>query len=217
MNRINHIIYILFISILCSNCYDTKNQNGTNVNSLQAPIFPNTSFDSKIIPIDTSKSKITWKGTKMMGIGKHEGDIKLIEGEFLVSKEKLIGGHFLVDMNTINVTDIPEHEPVPRRNLINHLKSQDFFDVSKFPNAKFEITEVDYSKSIPSLIGNLTIKDVRKQIEIKADLAMDNKNITLLSSFEIDRFNWNVGYTGSWADKTLVDKEVKITVDLKSK
>jgi len=202
---------------LFTNCYDTKNQNGANTNSLQAPIFPTTSFYSKIIPIDTSKSKVTWKGTKMMGIGKHEGDIKITEGEFAVSKEKLVGGHFLVDMTTINVTDIPEHEPVPRRNLINHLKSEDFFEVAKFPNTKFEIKEAEYSMSDILLIGNLTIKDVTKEIAIKADLAIDDKHITLLSSFEINRFDWNLGYTGSWADKTLVDKEVKITVNIKAK
>ena len=48
----------------------------------------------------------------------------------------------MVDMTTIGVTDIPEHEPVPRNNLNNHLKSSDFFDVEKFPTSEFQITNV---------------------------------------------------------------------------
>ena len=37
---------------------------------------------------------------------------------------------------------------------------------------------------------------------------------TLSSTFRLDRFRWNIGYKGSWADKTLVDKDITFSIVL---
>ena len=58
--------------------------------------------------------------------GMHEGTVKLSTGHLLLRDGKIMGGEFIADMNSISITDIPSHEPVPRRRLRNHLKSEDF-------------------------------------------------------------------------------------------
>ena len=55
--------------------------------------------------------------------------------------------------------------------LDNHLKSDDFFDVSKFPTITFESTGVRRS-GVSSVVmtGNLTIKDITKPVELDVTL-----------------------------------------------
>jgi polyisoprenoid-binding protein YceI len=116
-------------------------------------------------------------------------------------------------MTTINVSDIPEHETIPRTNLTDHLKGVDFFDVGHFPTATFEITTI--KKKIPDSLkvsGNLTIKGITKTITFDA-LYTD---AIFSTTFIIDRFQWNIAYEGSLIDKTLVDKDIELTIRLKT-
>lgn len=160
--------------------------------------------------IDIELSKIHWKGTKMRGLGKHEGEIKLKNGYFLIEESNIVGGKFRIDMNTINVTDIPKHETIPIKNLNNHLKSDDFFAVSKYPFASFEIETINSSE----ISGNLTIRGISKKIQVQSNSIQIQDKFKLTTTFTINRFEWNIGYTGSWIDKTLVDKNIQFTVEL---
>tara|TARA_R110002124_G_scaffold287000_3_gene469626 strand:- start:7 stop:621 length:615 start_codon:yes stop_codon:yes gene_type:complete len=169
------------------------------------------------IPIDIKQSEVKWKGTKMRGLGSHEGVVQVKKGYFEIKNDELYGAKVILDMNTITVTDIPEHEPVPRRRLNNHLKSNDFFSVEEYPEAAFLITKiVDQNDHQAIVEGELTIRDVTDTITVSLDFIKQNSEIkTITSTFEIDRFNWNVGYTGSWVDRTFVDKEIEIRIMLK--
>lgn len=166
------------------------------------------------VRIDNKKSEVKWKGTKMRGLGKHEGVLTIKEGYFETRDNILIGGKIVFDMNTIRVTDIPKHEPVPRRRLNNHLKSDDFFGVEEFPEAKFSILKVLNSTEQQFIAeGELSIRDVTDKIRVILEITTQGSEIKAISStIKFDRFNWNVGYTGSWIDRTLVDKEIEINI-----
>lgn len=166
------------------------------------------------VRIDNKKSEVKWKGTKMRGLGKHEGVLTIKEGYFETRDNILIGGEIVFDMNTIRVTDIPKHEPVPRRRLNNHLKSDDFFGVEEFPEAKFSILKVLNSTEQQFIAeGELSIRDVTDKISVVLEITTQSSEIKAISStIKFDRFNWNVGYTGSWIDRTLVDKEIEINI-----
>ena len=124
------------------------------------------------IRIDLLKSNIHWKGTKMRGAGKHEGEIALQSGFLIKNSNQLVNGSFVADMTTIGVTDIPEHEPVPRDNLNSHLKSSDFFDVEKFPTSAFEITNVRQITSDSLLIsGEFDLKRYYKKYRIRSKIS----------------------------------------------
>jgi polyisoprenoid-binding protein YceI len=149
----------------------------------------------------------------MRGVGKHEGTIEIKKGYFITNSNQLIGGHFIINMTTITVTDIPEHEPVPLKNLTNHLKGVDFFDVGHFPTATFEITAIKKKVSDRLKVsGNLTIKGVTKTITFDA-LYTD---AIFSTTFTINRFQWNITYEGNLIDKTLVDKDIELTIRLKT-
>jgi polyisoprenoid-binding protein YceI len=168
------------------------------------------------VRIDSKKSEVQWKGTKMRGLGKHEGVVTIKEGYFETKDDKFLGGEIVFDMNTIRVTDIPKHEPVPRKRLNDHLKSDDFFGVKEFPEAKFSILKVLNRKDQQILAeGELSIRDVTDKVRVLLEVSTQGSNIkAITSTIKFDRFNWNVGYTGSWLDRTLVDKEVEINIVL---
>lgn len=173
------------------------------------------------LQLNTEASAIYWKGTKING--KHEGTVRLQEGYLVANEKAIVAGEFTADMNTISVTDIPEHEPVPRRRLRNHLKSEDFFYTEKYPTANFEIGETRKIKNDSLLIlGLLSIRDVTKEIQLEAKrIESENGNPVFTTFFVIDRFEWNVAYRGSfWKritsifDNTFVNAEIELRVEL---
>ena len=105
----------------------------------------------------------------MMRTGKHEGTLKLKEGILLFKNDKLTGGYFMADMNSIEITDIAAHETIAIRNLTTHLKSD--YNKQKYLESKFEITNVQYTNdTLLKINGNMTIKDVTKNISIPVHL-----------------------------------------------
>ena len=190
------------------------------------PNVKSTATDSTqavTIPINTDRSLILWKGTEMWQSGKHEGTVSLNSGYLTVKGDRITGGKFVADMNTITVTDIPEDDPVPRRRLRNHLKSEDFFYVEQYPHAIFEITSTDpFTTDSLKVWGRLTIRDVTKPISFIASKKVETDSSQgFHATLSFDRFAWNISYQGSYwermtsiLDNTFVDAEIYLTIHL---
>lgn len=102
-----------------------------------------------------------------------------------------------------------------------HLKSADFFDSASFPEIRFESTAVEGSGEDYSLKGNLTIRDITKEVVLPAKVRgpvqdpWGNTKIGFETSITIDRTQY--GLTWSKALETgglVVGNEVDIHVDL---
>lgn len=207
MNRVFPLVSLVLVIISCS----AEHQSEHSAATLVKEVAQKTTFGDTLA-LDLQASKVLWKGTKMRGLGKHEGEINLKAGFLLTQMGQLSGGQFVADMTSINVTDIPEDEPVPHRRLNNHLKIAEFFDVENYPHAQFTITQIQWlSPDSIQVTGNLTIKDITNVITFNA---RPEKN-TFSTRFPIDRFRWNIAYEGSWADRTLVDREIELSILLK--
>lgn len=163
------------------------------------------------------QSKIYWKGTKPTG--EHTGFIKLKEGgKFLVEDNQLVGGEFIIDMNSIVDIDIEDAEMNAK--LIGHLKSADFFHADSFPTAKFVITSVEAlsgdEEFTHAIKGNLTMKDVTKGIDFKANVKVNEGAVSATSEeFVLDRTQWNVNYGSKSIFKELKDKFINDEFSLK--
>lgn len=161
--------------------------------------------------IDLSKSTLNWRAEKITGF--HEGTISLKAGSFKVESGTLTSGSFAIDMNTIKVTDIEDAETNGK--LVGHLKSEDFFDVAKSPEATFTITKpVDLSKSVADVTGILTIKGISKPLTFKTVIIKVGNAYTFnANSIVVDRTKYNVRYgSGSFfeglGDKVIYDEFV---------
>ncbi|WP_057937070.1 YceI family protein [Algoriphagus resistens] len=110
---------------------DTRSQNfPIGAKEILKPTWSNK---EDTLEVDLTRSKIFWKGTKMYGLGKHEGEIEIQGGFLLIENNRITGGEMDVNMQNICVTDIPKSDPIPLKNLTDHLKGPDFFDVDKHP------------------------------------------------------------------------------------
>ena len=180
------------------------------------------STNGNLFTIDTT-STITWVGTKP--IGQHTGTFKLDSGAIVISNNMLTGGNFIIDVVSLNSTDMSGDY---KAKLDGHLKSADFFEVEKFPTAKFEITKVEAfdSTKTKSLLpgathlisGNLTLKSNTKNITFPAVVNINDDAIDAKANFNIDRTQWGMSYGN---DQSLQDKfirpEVNIQLDIKAR
>src|SRR5688572_12173193 len=123
---------------------------------------------------DPSASKIEWTGKKLTG--EHYGEIKLASGELTFSKGKLSDGSFEMDMTSINCVDITDAKSNKR--LVDHLKSEDFFSIKRYPLSRFTITSVTCkSDKECNITGSLTIKDKTNVITFPAKLQTANDKV----------------------------------------
>lgn len=168
-------------------------------------------LNADTLRLDLERSKLYWKGTKMRGAGSHEGEVRIKKGWMIEDTVGLAGGKFEVDMTSISISDIPKTDPIPIKNLTEHLMHDDFFDVDNFPISVFEITGVEkLSTENLQISGNLTICGITKNITFSAN----QKGNSISTRFLIDRFDWNIAYEGSWADRTLVDRNIEFRIEL---
>ncbi|PRX45768.1 YceI family protein [Salegentibacter salegens] len=171
--------------------------------------FTNVNAQEK--KIDVKNSNIEWEGEKVTG--SHEGTIDLKEGYFTMENGELKGGEFVMDMSSITVTDLKGED---KGKLEGHLKSDDFFGVNNYPNAKLVITSVaKKSNDTYGVVADLTIKE--KTNSITFDLDMDKNSAS--TDLTIDRSKYDVRYgSGSFfdnlGDQTIYDN-FELDVELK--
>jgi polyisoprenoid-binding protein YceI len=162
--------------------------------------------------IDITKSTIEWTGKKLTG--EHYGNILLKEGNLVTSGGAIKGGAFAMDMSSITCTDITDEKSNKR--LVDHLKSEDFFAVEKFPTAKFEITKAERKDNTNYLItGNLTIKNITNTISFPASVETKDGRLVANANIIFDRSKFDVKFGSQSFFENLGDKMVYDDIELK--
>jgi polyisoprenoid-binding protein YceI len=147
--------------------------------------------------VDAESSTIEWIGRNMNTT--HRGTIRIARGSITVRDGNPSAGHISIDMRSITNTDI--EDPVLRHLIEAHLKSDDFFDVARFPTAEVAIETVKpvagATPGTPNyrVAGRLTVKDAEHEIEFPAIISAGSDGaLTAVAQIEIDRTRWNVLY-----------------------
>lgn len=169
--------------------------------------------------VDYKASTISWHGEKATGSG-HDGTIRVSSGQVVVAKGAITTAKLKVDMNGITCTDLADAEM--NSNLINHLKSEDFFNVANFPDANFEMTSIkeaaDKSGNTHTVSGKMTIKGITKDISFPAKVTATPTNVTIDGAMTLDRSQFEVKYGSETFFGTLGDKaisnDIKLSVHL---
>ena len=169
--------------------------------------------------VQPAASSIRWKGTKFRGLGKHEGTIGIVSGQLIIRHEQLIGGTFTIDMRTIQVTDIPENDSVPRRRLRNHLMHADFFDVERYPTAVFTATGARrIGPARWQVTGDLRMHGVTVPVSFATAVRWGEVgHLIATSSLTIDRQRWGIAYRGSRLTNDLVDDDIQLAITLEAR
>ena len=160
-------------------------------------------------------SDVHWWGYKIAKTeaSSHDGTVNVKNGTVVLKKNALVGGTFVLDMTSINATDLQGEY---QGKLNGHLKADDFFGTEKFPTAKLNFKKVvAKSANVYTVTGDLTIKGITKPITF--DLTTTANSAT--TKFMVDRTKYDIKYGSgtfftSIGDKAIAD-EFELDVTLK--
>ena len=140
--------------------------------------------------ITPQNSKIEFVGSKVTG--SHNGSFQKFSGEIdYADTPETSRVSITIDADSIT-TDDPK--------LTEHLKTADFFDVAKFPQATFTSTEIKRSAEgggTHTITGNLTLHGVTKSVTFPATIDVTSNLVSVDSNFSINRKDFEINYAGA--------------------
>ncbi|MGB0525890.1 MAG: YceI family protein [Flammeovirgaceae bacterium] len=151
--------------------------------------------------IDTEKSKINFSVSNM-GIRTVDGTISGMKGMIQFDENDLSNSKFQVSyaVNTINTNNKARDK---------HLRNPDFFEVETYPTIQFSSSSITKDGDAYTVKGNLTIKDVTKEVTFPFTVSENNGETTLTGKLTIDRKEYHVGMdTG----KFMVGYDIEVEV-----
>ena len=155
----------------------------------------------------TPDSKIEFTGSKVTG--KHNGGFKSFTGYFTVKDGVAVGNDHKV---TIDMGSTWADDP----KLTGHLKSADFFDVEKYAQTTFDVTELKKNSDTSYTVsGNFKLHGVEKNISFPATVSQSGDGVKITAEFDINRKDFGIVYAGQ-ADNLIRD-EVVIRLELEAK
>ncbi len=173
----------------------------------EAPAAPGAA----VLAIEPGTSKIDFIGSKKVG-GSHNGGFKAFHGtaELVPGKPELKA--IVVDIDTPSIfSDDPK--------LTEHLKTKDFFEVEKYPTAKFVTTEIKPGGdkgATHTLVGNLTLHGVTKSITIPAVVKVEGDTMSLASEFALNKDDFGMTFAGPPGAPPIIRPDVVIKLDVKA-
>lgn len=120
--------------------------------------------------VDLGESRVEWTGRNLLN--RHVGSVAIRSGQLSFDQRVLVGGEFVLDLNAITCADIADS--ALNRLLLEHLQSDDFLDVAQFPEARFQIHQVELVPAAGAgrpnvrIAGELTLRGQVKPLEFLA-------------------------------------------------
>jgi len=126
---------VLASGLFIASCSGSKGQNGVAATDSVAASAMDA---SQAVSVDTTASTLSWKGFKPGG--EHYGKLPVSEGALDLKDGILRAGSVTIHLGALTVEDMKPGEGGDK--LKAHLLSEDFFDVAKYPEVKFELTDI---------------------------------------------------------------------------
>ena len=135
--------------------------------------------------IDADKSFVKFK-VRNMGIRDVSGTITDMQGKVDFNSALPNSAIFYV---TVNVNTIDTESP--KRDA--HLKNEDFFESAKWSTIRFKSKSITQQNDGYLVIGDLTIKDVTKEVFVPFQIEETDKTIKFTGGNALNRLDYNVG------------------------
>ena len=201
-------ILFVFCAVLLTACANpADNAPKAVVSDAATPAGMSTTQGTKI-SFAADNSIIDFTGSKVTGIEngsfkKFTGAVDLVEGKPEKSRVEVA-----IDLNSLE-TKIGK--------LTEHLKSPDFFDVAKFPQATFASTEIKSGGekgATHTVTGTLDLHGIKKTISFPATINVAADTVSVASEFAINRKDFGIVYAGKADD--LIRDEVVLKLSVKA-
>ncbi len=202
MTRSTKTLTIVLPLLLIAACANPASDKPRAVTNEAAPVALAPAAGQKYL-ITPDNSKIEFVGSKVTG--SHNGSFGKFSGtiDYAGQPEKSRVS-IMIDLDSLTADD-------PK--LTAHLKTPDFFDVAKYPQASFVSTEIKAGSdkgASHSITGNLNLHGATKSITFPATIAVTADAITVDSTFSINRKDFGINYAG--ASDNLIRDDVVLTL-----
>lgn len=156
------------------------------------------------IAFDQTNAKVEWTGAKVTashpgGFNEFSGAVTLPDGD--------------VEKAAVEVTIKTATLFTDTEKLAGHLRSADFFDVEKFPEATFKSSSIAKADEGYTVQGDLTLHGVTKRISFPAQIAAAADKLTVNAAFTINRKDFDIVYPGMPDDLIRDLVEIRLSVD----
>ena len=209
MTRLTKTWAILLSLLFFAACSDPASDQPRAVTkeAAPAPSAPSAPAGAQRYLITPENSKIDFIGSKVTG--SHNGSFQKFSGviEYAGAPEKS-RVQITIDMTSVT-TDAAK--------LTEHLKTADFFDVAKYPQATFQSTEIKpggEKGATHTITGNFQLHGVTKSITFPATIGVSGDTITVDSTFSVNRKDFGVNYAGASDD--LIRDNVVMTLRIRA-
>lgn len=159
--------------------------------------------------IDTAHAEISFKVKHMM-ISTVTGHFDEFDATIVTDNDAFLDADFDFSAKSASIN-------TKNKDRDNHLKSNDFFNVKEYPEITFKSKSFDGNR----LTGDLTIRDVTKEIVLKVDfngIAVDPYGQTKAGfemTGEVNRKDFNLNWsTVTETGSIVVSDTVKLNIDL---
>ena len=135
--------------------------------------------------VQPEASEVTFKATSRMMNA--DGRFPRLSGDVIADPKDLSTAKVAVSIEAASIaTGIGLRD--------NHLRSDDFLDVKKFPAIAFESTRVQGSGQRVTVFGRLTIHGITHEIEVPVELALSDVALVASGEFVVNRGDYGMNY-----------------------
>ena len=173
--------------------------------------------NGKSFMVDVENTSLRWKGVKVTG--SHWGYVTMKEGTVTMEGKNILAGNFSVELSSMTEESMGDSPWKPK--LLNHLKSDDFFDVANHPTAHLKLASAVYNQGVFLIQGDLTIRGITHSVEFPAVIRFSDLGPRATGQLKIDRIKYNMKFrSGKFfpeiGDKMIFD-EFTVDFDVKAK
>ncbi|MDF2381528.1 YceI family protein [Nostoc ellipsosporum NOK] len=166
--------------------------------------------------LDATTSKAYWKGSAPDH--HHTGSLQ-VNGRFTMDENGMInGGSFTMPISSIENFDLQDPEKLQ---LLNHLKSADFFNMIVHPEAAFEITHVErYSgtegiaNANYKLTGLFSLIGQTHNLSFPIRISKTNDQLLAQAVFSFNRLDWGMGSFSDPTQGLYILPDINIILDI---
>lgn len=181
--------------------HDADHDHGAEGHDAEEDGSPTDAASTDAFALTGENTQVLFTGTKKSG-DSHSGGFKALTGTIATAEGKVTSINVVIETDSL-FSDAER--------LTGHLKNEDFFSASEFPELKFESTRIEGDGDL-TVTGTLTMHGQTGEVSFPAKASVADGKVTLNSEFKVDRTKFGMNYTGKPDDPINADVDVKIIV-----
>lgn len=169
--------------------------------------------DVQRFEIDRTHSRVGF-AVRHMGVATVRGEFRDFEGHLLLNTADITKSTVSIVIRTATIDTGNE-----RRD--NHLRSDDFFNAEQYPTITFETRRVEQGADGYVLVGDLTIRDVTKEVHIPFELngpitLGDRQRLGAEGSVQVNRKDFKLMWNNMVEGVNVVSDDVRIELAIEA-